>query len=175
MPTSAPGSSGRPGNSGPPAHDGRRADAPAARRAATRGFTLVELLVVLLVIALGAGVVSLALRDGRESRLDHEGERLATLLEAARAEARALGLPVLWMPLQDAEGAHFRFLGLPASAGLPTRWLDDEVSATVIGATAVSLGPDALIGAQRIVLSLGDRRLELATDGLGPFAVADPS
>ena len=152
----------------------RVADAP-ARRAMARGFTLVEMLVVLLVIALGAGVVSLALRDGRENRLDHEGERLATLLEAARAEARTLGLPVVWMPLHDDEGAHFRFVGLPASARLPTRWLDDEVSAQVIGATAISLGPDALIGAQRIVLSLGDRRLELATDGLGPFAVADPS
>jgi hypothetical protein len=30
-----------------------------------------------------------------------------------------------------------------------------------------------LIGAQRIVLRLGDHRLTLATDGIGPFIVAD--
>jgi general secretion pathway protein H len=39
----------------------------------------------------------------------------------------------------------------------------------------VRLGPEPLIGAQRIVLHLGDQRLVLGTDGLGPFAVAtDP-
>jgi general secretion pathway protein H len=45
----------------------------------------------------------------------------------------------------------------------------------VIGARAVRLGPEPLIGAQRIVLNLGDQRLVLATDGLGPFAVAADS
>jgi len=37
----------------------------------------------------------------------------------------------------------------------------------------VVLGPEPLIGAQRIVLRLGDQRLTLATDGIGPFTVAD--
>ena len=36
---------------------------------------------------------------------------------------------------------------------------------------AVVLGPEPLIPAQRIVLNLQDRRLTLATDGLGPFEV----
>jgi len=34
-------------------------------------------------------------------------------------------------------------------------------------------GPEPVIGAQRIVLRLGDQQLQLATDGLGPFAVVD--
>jgi general secretion pathway protein H len=38
----------------------------------------------------------------------------------------------------------------------------------------VLLGPEPLIGAQRIVLSLEDRRLTLETDGLGPFEVVNP-
>jgi general secretion pathway protein H len=35
------------------------------------------------------------------------------------------------------------------------------------------LGPEPLIGAQRVVLRLGDQRVELGTDGLGPFVVVD--
>jgi len=71
----------------------------------------------------------------------------------------------------DREG--FRFVGLGANTELPTRWLEDGVSAEVVGARAVVLGPEPLIGAQRIVLRLRDRRLVLATDGIGPFAVVD--
>ena len=40
-----------------------------------------------------------------------------------------------------------------------------------MGARAVVLGPEPMIGAQRIVLRLDAQRLVLATDGLGPFVV----
>ena len=69
-----------------------------------------------------------------------------------------------------AEG--FRFIGLPATTGLPSNWLNSGVSADVVGARAVLLGPEPLIGAQRIVLRLDDQRLQLETDGLGPFVVS---
>jgi general secretion pathway protein H len=65
----------------------------------------------------------------------------------------------------------FRFVGLPPSDKMPQRWLDRATHADVAGARAVVLGPEPLIGAQRIVLSLEDHRLVLATDGLGPFVV----
>jgi general secretion pathway protein H len=54
---------------------------------------------------------------------------------------------------------------------LPTHWLASGVTAEVTGARAVLLGPEPLIGAQRIVLHLDERSLTLQTDGLGPFAV----
>ena len=66
----------------------------------------------------------------------------------------------------------FRFVGLPASNQLPSRWLAPGTAADVVGARAVMLGPEAIIGEQRILLRLADQRLTLATDGLGPFAVA---
>jgi len=160
MPISAPGSS------------------PGPRVAlAGRGFTLIELLVVVAIVALSAGVVSLALRDRDTAQLEEEGERLTTLLETARADARVLGAAVYFVPAGEAdaqavEGAQFRFIGLPSLRKLPTRWLDPRVSAQVVGGTTLVLGPDAILPAQRIVLRLADRRLELATDGLGPFAVA---
>jgi general secretion pathway protein H len=142
------------------------------RRHARPGFTLIELMIVVALIALAAGVVSLALRDPAGTRLQTEAERLSALLESARAESRASGLTVSWFPLRVSDDEHFRFVGLPKSITLPTRWLDAQVSAEVAGGSGgVLLGPEPLIGAQRIVLRLHDQRVELATDGLGPFAL----
>jgi len=168
MPTSVPGSRHAP--AAPPVRRGFR-----FTPRAVCGFTLIELLLVIAIVALSAGVVSLALRDGDAAQLEEEGARLAALLEMARADARVLGVPVLFAPTADAaatEGsAQFRFIGLPARREMPTRWLDPQVSAQVVGGTTLVLGPDAILPAQRVVLRLADRRLELATDGLGPFAV----
>lgn len=144
------------------------------------GFTLIELMIVIALIALASSVVSLALRNPSDTQLEQEGARLAALLESARAEARASGLAVQWRPRSvDGErsnaavsdNADFRFVGLPASSGLPQRWLAAGVTAIIIGAPVVVLGPEPMIGPQRIALSLDDHRLVLATDGLGPFTV----
>jgi len=157
MPTSAPGS-----------------DALRAARYAQRGFTLIELMIVVVLIAVASTVASLALRDPASTALEREAARLAALLESARAEARASGVAASWEPrAPDPQATGFRFVGLGANTELPTRWLEDGVSAEVVGARAVVLGPEPLIGAQRIVLRLRDRRLVLATDGIGPFAVVD--
>ena len=96
---------------------------------------------------------------------------MVALLEAARTEARAAGLTASWAPQTTEPG--FRFVGMPESSNLPNAWLTDGVTAEVIGARAVTLGPEPLIGAQRIVLHLDAQRLTLATDGLGPFVVVD--
>lgn len=130
-------------------------------------------------IAVASAVATLALRDPAASRLEQEAARLSALLESARGEARALGLPVTWKPVArdaaDAQGgganADFRFIGLPPSNTLPTRWLDRDVTAEIAGAPALVLGPEPIIGAQRVTLSLDAQRITLATDGLGPFSV----
>jgi general secretion pathway protein H len=151
-PTSAPGNS----------RAGQRCGAAAPRR----GFTLVELLVVLVMIGVATAVIGLALRDPSATRLDQEAGRLGALLEAGRAEARASGLAVRF-ELDSAGG--FRFTGLPPRIELPHQWLNEGVQARIVGARALLLGPEPLIGAQRIELALGDRRLTVATDGLAPF------
>lgn len=144
------------------------------RAASRRGFTLLELLVVLSIVAVSVGVVTLALRDSSATQLEREGARLAALLEMARAEARVSGLSVRWVLAPQGEDTAFRFVGLPPSLALPTRWLDDRVSAQVLGQSSVVLGPDAILPAQRVLLSLGDQRLEVVSDGLGPFNPAPP-
>ena len=157
MPTSAPGSSPR---------------APRPRR--TAGFTLIEVIVVMAIVAIAAALVSLALRDGGQARLEEEGARLSALLEAARAEARASAITVRWTlaDAQASDGAHFRFIGLPPGAALPTRWLGDGVSAEIVGARALLLGPEPVLPPQQVVLRLNDHRLVLASDGLAPFGPA---
>ena len=150
-----------------------------------RGFTLIELLLVLMLIALVSGLVSLSLRDGGQASLDREAQRLAALLEAGRAEARATGVAVRLElvaaadPAADAD-ARFRFIGLapdslPGSGRTPGRWLDPDVMASIDDATALRLGPEPLIGAQRITLRLDGQQRVLATDGLAPFTVAEPA
>ncbi len=146
---------------------------PVHGRGGERGFTLIELLIVISLVAIASAVASLALRDPSSTQLEREATRLAALLESARAEARASGLRVLWVPTPKREGvAGFRFVGLPATSTPPEDWLDSSVEAEVVGARAAVLGPEPVIGAQRIVLRLDDQRLVLTTDGLGPFVLA---
>jgi general secretion pathway protein H len=139
------------------------------------GFTLIELLVVITIVALAAGLIALALPDAAATRLEQEGARLSVLLEGARAESRSSGSAVRWVPAGEDSAEDFRFVGLLPTTKLPTRWLDERISVQIIGSNVITLGPDAILAPQRIVLRLDDRRLELATDGLGPFAVTTPA
>ncbi len=139
------------------------------RRAALQGgFTLLELLVVISIMALATAGVSLAIRDSGEQQLEREAQRLATLLESARAQARTNGALVVWRPLPQG----FRFEGLPPNVKMPTQWLQTPV--LVQPNTPVVLGPEPLIPRQSITLSLpgsNSAPLRLATDGLRPFSI----
>jgi general secretion pathway protein H len=142
------------------------------------------LLVVMAIVAIASALVSVALPDRTQDRLNEEAERLAALLESARSEARASGLSVRWEPAGAADvaaaaqavedSADFRFVGLTGGAALPTRWLGRGVSAEVVGARALTLGPEPVLPAQSVVLRLDDRRVVLASDGLSPFAPSAP-
>ena len=148
---------------------------PTLRHAAL-GFTLLELMVVVAIIGLASVGVSLALRDDDGGRLETEALRLSALLESARAQSRSSGVPVYWRSTPDG----FEFQGLSSRGQAPNdlmglrRWLQPETQAEVVqpnGSEVLVLGPEPLIAAQTVALRLGDRTLNLATDGLAPFAV----
>jgi len=145
---------------------------------ASAGFTLLELLLVLAIIAMATGGVAFSLRNLGQTQLEREAQRLIAMLESARARSRASGMPVVWRPTENG----FEFIGLPEA--LPQAepatgsgrewsprmgWLGEDVS--VRGAVALSLGPEPIIARQAIVLQQGDNQIRIATDGLRAFAM----
>jgi general secretion pathway protein H len=150
------------------------------------GFTLLELLVVLAIVALASAGVGFALRDDTVTRLERDAQRLGALLEVARAQSQVTGVPVRWHVTTQG----FQFV--PEAPSTPTeapprRWLDPETRAEIEhmpGSTAgdtapgagdsLLLGPDAIIAPQAVTLfaaSQPEKRVRLATDGVRPFAV----
>ena len=136
-----------------------------------RGFTLLELLIVVAIIAIGTVGVGLALRDSGQTALETQAQALAALLETARAQSRASGVPVRWRPTP--EGFAWDGLDNTGPEPLPSTWKTPGIRAQT--PAPVLLGPEPLVGAQRIELWREDQpqwRLAVATDGVRPFAVA---
>jgi general secretion pathway protein H len=143
---------------------------PRSRAARIRhaGFTLLELLIVLTIMAVATAGVGLSLRDSSVTALEREAQRLAALLESARAQSRMTAVPVRWR----ATATGFVFDGL-ADAALPSNWLGHDVQVAA-GSGVVLLGPEPVIGPQQIrLVSISDpgRSLTLVTDGVRPFSV----
>lgn len=80
-----------------------------------RGFTLIEVLVVLLIMGLCVGLVSAIVRPDDRSLLRLEAERLAQLLDLAAAESRLTGKSVAW----TADGPGYRFWRMTGDAEGP--------------------------------------------------------
>ncbi|WAI82094.1 MULTISPECIES: type II secretion system minor pseudopilin GspH [Achromobacter] len=73
-----------------------------------RGFTLVEVLVVLVIVAIAASMVSLSIGK-RDNGLRADAERLADAFTVAQSEARSDGRPIRW--LADDQGWSFERQG----------------------------------------------------------------
>lgn len=68
-----------------------------AALSAGNGFTLLEMLVALVIIAVGLSVATLALRPDPRGMVREEGDRLAILLGLASEEAALGGTPMAWV------------------------------------------------------------------------------
>lgn len=133
------------------------------------GFTLLELLLVLAIMALGSSAVVFALRDGPAQQLEKEAQRLNAWLEATRVQARTQGLQV--QALSSEQGV--RISVLPAGA-LPDKQLMWLHASTIAQGSPLILGPEPLLPAQSWFLSSRSfpaQSLRIGTDGLHPFKV----
>jgi general secretion pathway protein H len=85
--------------------------------AAPRGFTLVEILVVLIVLGLGAGLITLGMGHDSAAALRQESERLRSALEHAAQMAQWRRAALVW----EADAGGYRFL----SAATDGSWQEE--------------------------------------------------
>lgn len=131
------------------------------------GFTLLELLVVIVIMAVATAGVGLALRGSSATQLEREAQRLAALFESARAQSRMSATAVRWR----ATPSGFAFEGL-TGVKLPSTWLGSDVRVAESG--VVVLGPEPIIRPQQIRLvsiSEPESSVRVVTDGVKPFSV----
>ena len=121
-----------------------------------RGFTLIEMLVVLLIMGLFVGLVSAITRPDDRAVLRIEAERLSQLLDFAAAEAQLTGKSIAW----TADGAGYRFW----RAGEDSTWSEIRDS-DLLRARALPLG--VAISGFRVegMRPQGAMRLEFAPEG----------
>jgi len=94
-------------------------------RRSGRGFTLIEVLVVMLIIAVVVGLVGVQLARGPEDQVREQSEHLAVLLNAARQEAILQGRVFAFSGERDS----YRFLRLERDGRLKPTADDDLLRA----------------------------------------------
>lgn len=169
----------------------------------SRGFTLIEILIVLVIVAVMAGLLVFGLNDSPQRRLQREAGSLARLINAASDEAVMQGIE--FGLVIDEEGYRFVYFDpenkrwqLPAQRSLAQRRFDEpltidialdneridaeqreRIKAFAAQSEDTTLRPLVLmlssgeVTAFTLTLGAGDSRVELGSDGINPVTVGD--
>jgi general secretion pathway protein H len=137
-------------------------------RARISAFTLLELLLVVAVIAIAAGLVSLSVSGGERS-LREESERLAALFHMAQSEARVSGRTLAW----EADLSGYSFTGqenLPEELSRKRSW---PFTVERVSPQRVLFGREPVREPETLDIATPSRDLRLALDPLGNLSAVD--
>jgi general secretion pathway protein H len=148
-----------------------------------RGFTLLELLVVLVIVGIMLGVVSFnALPSGRQ-RLQNDAQRIALLLQMAREEAIVRNRPIAfdagpvsyrfmvrgdqgWEKIRDVDMLREReFVLSPVQLFIdPALNLNDDT-------LRITFGREPVDKPFVLTMAVGEDKVQIKADGVGHFVV----
>ena len=148
-----------------------------------RGFTLLELLVVLVIVGVMLGVVSFNAMPSSHQALENEARRIALLLQLARDEAIVRNSPVAF----EADGERYRFLLRTNKIWGPLEKDDllrerefqrSPVTLLITPALPPSSGPMRIVFGREpvdkpfvLTLAVEDVHVDIRADGIGHFVV----
>lgn len=133
-----------------------------------RGFTLLEILVVIAILGVAAAAVAFSISTNDARLLQEETARLAALFRIAQNEARVSGRALVWEA--DREGYRFR----PLDSEAARDWKDEilrerrwpfEVRAVEGG--PIVFGREPLLEPAQLRIATAEREARLVLDALG--------
>lgn len=154
----------------------------AGRTGSATGFTLLELLVVLVIVGILLGAVALNVNPGDRQLLQNEAQRIALLLQLARDEAIVRNRPIAF----EADDYRYRFLlrqgeGWQALAGdallREREFRSAPLALALAPATSqqrplrIVFGKEPVDKAFTLTLALGPQAATIRADGIGNFTV----
>jgi len=139
---------------------------------AQRGWTLLELLVVLGILAMVLGMVVQSVPPSEQRRLQREAATLLAHLEAARATALTQGRPVWLLP--TANGWELRHSPGGPSVLHQHVWESPIMQLLILDpemAESMRIGPDPVMPLYELQMRLGERTMVLHNPTVAGFEV----
>ncbi|MGE7991495.1 prepilin-type N-terminal cleavage/methylation domain-containing protein [Pseudomonas sp. NPDC089554] len=139
------------------------------------GFTLIELMVVLVIVGIASAAISLSIRDDPGKTLRADAQRLAQVLQVAHSQVQADGRSLRWQA--DSDGYRFlRGAQVVQDDGplRPQRWQAAPVSVRLEPNQVLRVSGEWLGEPMRVLLTSGQQQVEVLRDAKGQVQVRQP-